>query len=110
MSESDKPPVATIPLRIQFGGGLELLFSNQRDYRIDVPAFVPISNDTRLDYAAPGEQKPADITYLIHYLRDHLLKERVELFMEEGTVCVSPSRCLSATNGCYDADVPEYLC
>jgi len=30
--------------------------------------------------------KPTDITYLIHWMRDNLLKERAELFMEGGTV------------------------
>ena len=35
--------------------------------------------------------RPADMTYLLHHLRDHLLKEREELFMENGTVCVDSS-------------------
>ena len=35
--------------------------------------------------------RPADVTYLLHHLRDHLLKEHEELFMENGTVCVDSS-------------------
>ncbi|KAJ7326354.1 ubiquitin-like modifier 1 [Mycena albidolilacea] len=79
MSES---PVASISLKVEFSGGLELLFSNQRSHKLSVPALVPTTyGDTTSD-----AQKPADITFLIHYLRDNLLKERVELFMENGTV------------------------
>ncbi|KAI5117350.1 hypothetical protein M0805_002460 [Coniferiporia weirii] len=78
-----------IPVKIEFGGGLELLFSNQRSRRISLPSQVPVGS-----YGASPEpthdeasgKKPVDINYLIHYLRDNLLKERVELFMEDGTV------------------------
>ncbi|KAJ7164958.1 ubiquitin-related modifier 1 [Mycena filopes] len=71
----------SISLKVEFSGGLELLFSNERSHKLSVPATVPkIYGD-----AASGT-KPADITFLIHYLRDNLLKERVELFMESGTV------------------------
>ena len=72
----------TIALKIEFGGGMELLFANQRSHKINIPARVPIDNKT----SAHINTKPADITYLIHYLKDHLLKEREELFMENETV------------------------
>jgi ubiquitin related modifier 1 len=71
----------SISLRIEFGGGLELLFANQRSHTLSIPATVPQDGD--------AEAKAADIAYLIHYLRDHLLKERPELFIENGTVSVS---------------------
>jgi ubiquitin related modifier 1 len=82
----------SISLKIEFGGGLELLFSNQRNYAVTIPSHVPADNHTQL--SAPvntnsmsvTETKPADIAYLIHHLRDHLLKEREELFMENDTV------------------------
>ncbi|KAF7329920.1 Ubiquitin-related modifier 1 [Mycena kentingensis (nom. inval.)] len=67
----------TISLKVEFGGGLELLFSNERSHKLNVPASVQIPS---------GETKPADITFLIRYLRDTLLKEREELFMENETV------------------------
>lgn len=75
------PPVA---LKIEFSGGLELLFSNQRSHKLIIPALVPKDNSTIA--VDTTDLKPADVTYLIHHLRDHLLKERVELFMENGTV------------------------
>ena len=35
--------------------------------------------------------RPADVTYLLHHLRDCLLKEHMELFMDNGTVCIDSS-------------------
>jgi len=78
--------MSTISLKIEFGGGLELLFSNKRSHRITLPAAVPTSNSTNITSPNTEMTKPIDITYLIYYLKDHLLKERVELFMEKGTV------------------------
>ncbi|KAJ7780889.1 ubiquitin-related modifier 1 [Mycena metata] len=65
-------------LKVEFSGGLELLFSNERSHKLGVPPKIygDTSSDTR----------PADITFLIHHLRDNRLKERVELFMEGGTL------------------------
>jgi ubiquitin related modifier 1 len=77
----------TISLKIEFGGGLELLFSNKRSHQLTLPAAVPKNNSTHITNPITAEPtKPIDITYLIYYLKDHLLKERVELFMEKGTV------------------------
>ncbi|TDL19443.1 ubiquitin-related modifier 1 [Rickenella mellea] len=66
-----------IPLRVEFSGGLELLFSNQRSHRITLPSTVPHGD---------GTTKPTDITYLIDWLRRNLLKERAELFTDGATV------------------------
>lgn len=81
-------PTPTIALKIEFGGGLELLFENQRSHNINIPTRVSIDNKTEPPSpdAAHTNTKPADIAYLIHYLKNHLLKEREELFMENGTV------------------------
>lgn len=76
-----------IPLKIEFGGGLELLFSNQRSHRINIPSLVPQASDTSDNGL---DKKPADVAFLILYLRDNLLKERAELFEENGTVYVRP--------------------
>jgi ubiquitin related modifier 1 len=64
-------------LKIEFGGGLELLFLNQRTHLIVIPSTVP-----------QGDKKgqPVDIDFLVHWLKDNLLKERPELFIENGTV------------------------
>ena len=84
--------MSTISLKIEFGGGLELLFSNQRSHRVTVPALVPASSGTAKATAPSAEdedgapKKPVDLAYLIFWLRDNLLKEREELFIENGTV------------------------
>ncbi|KAK7449228.1 Ubiquitin-related modifier 1 [Stygiomarasmius scandens] len=76
----------SLGIRIEFGGGLELLFCNEKKHKITIPVSVPKDNDTKVSSDSSKELKPADVNYLIHHLRDHLLKERVELFMENGTV------------------------
>jgi len=75
-----------LKLKIEFGGGLDLLFSNKRTHQLTLPLEVPNDNSTDLSRITEKEKKAADIEYLIHYLRDHLLKERPELFMENKTV------------------------
>jgi len=87
---------STVSLKIEFGGGLELLFSNQRTYRVVLPAQVPpespasgqpaASASHSEEAAANAGGRPVDIAYLIFWLRDNLLKERAELFVENGTV------------------------
>jgi ubiquitin related modifier 1 len=67
----------TMKLRIEFGGGLELLFSNMRKHRIDIPSTVPQGDKIG---------QPVDIEFLIHWLKDNLLKERAELFIDNGTL------------------------
>ena len=81
----------TIPLQIEFGGGLELLFSNKRTLKVDIPSRIPVNYiDAKSGPdeagAADTETKPANLTYLMCYLRDNLLKERPELFMSNGTM------------------------
>jgi ubiquitin related modifier 1 len=67
--------MAELKLKIEFGGGLELLFSNRRTHLIDIPSMVP-----------QGDRKgqPVDISYLVNWLNQNLLKERSELFIEDG--------------------------
>ena len=62
----------SISLKVEFGGGMELLFSNQRSHHVTIPA--------------TPDGKPADLTFLIFWLKDNLLKEREELFIEDKTV------------------------
>ncbi|PPQ86409.1 hypothetical protein CVT25_003531 [Psilocybe cyanescens] len=77
----------TISIKIEFGGGLELLFENKRSYRVDIPSVVPTDNTTDAEAnLADKETKDVDVDYLIHHMKDHMLKERVELFMEKNTV------------------------
>ncbi|KAF9269502.1 ubiquitin related modifier 1 [Marasmius fiardii PR-910] len=78
--------MASISLRIEFGGGLELLFSNVKRHKIVLPTQVPADNNTKVDMPKNGDSKTPDMDFLIHWLRDKLLKERAELFMENNTV------------------------
>ncbi len=87
--------MALLHLKIEFGGGLELLFSNQRSHRISLPSDVPTVYQNpreKQDDLPPAEDtnmKPADVHFLLRWLRDNLLKERAELFMDGETVCVT---------------------
>lgn len=91
----------TMTIKLVFSGGLELLFGNERNQSVLIPPFVPSDNSTHSspssssstpsshsDTPSTGETKAADLEYLIYHLRDHVLKERPELFMENGTMCV----------------------
>jgi ubiquitin related modifier 1 len=89
----------TMTIKLVFSGGLELLFGNERNQSVLIPPLVPSDNSTHSspssssstpssnnDTPYTGETKAADLEYLIYHLRDHLLKERPELFMENGTI------------------------
>ncbi|KAF8308931.1 ubiquitin-like modifier 1, partial [Clavulina sp. PMI_390] len=56
-----------------YRGGAELLFGNVREHTIKLPPQTP-------------DGRPSDVAFLIHWIRDNLLKERVELFIENDTV------------------------
>jgi ubiquitin related modifier 1 len=66
-------------VKVEFGGGLELLFDNKRTHQLTLPH--PPSKE-----GVAEQTKATDVTYLIHWLKDNLLRERPELFVEEGTV------------------------
>ena len=63
----------TKSVRVEFGGGLELLFSKQKSHKVDIPTATP-------------DEKPTNMIYLIRWLKDNLLKEREELFLDNDTV------------------------
>ncbi|CAL1709833.1 unnamed protein product [Somion occarium] len=69
----------SLSLKIEFGGGLELLFSNQRSHKVTIPSRMPSGQGSE-------NERPVDLKYLIFWLKDNLLKERVELFIENETV------------------------
>lgn len=79
----------SIDLKIEFSGGLELLFGNQRSHTLSLPAVVPALTPT----PAPT-QRATDVHYLIHHLRTHLIRERPELFVEGDSVYVPRPRFL----------------
>ncbi|KYN04032.1 PREDICTED: ubiquitin-related modifier 1 [Cyphomyrmex costatus] len=57
-----------LPLTIEFGGGAELLFDGKKRHEVDLP----------------GEEWT--LKRLLRWLRDNLLTERPELFMQGDTV------------------------
>jgi ubiquitin related modifier 1 len=59
-------------IKVEFGGGLELLFGNERKHEVSIPE----------------DAKNANIRWLIGWLKDNKLKERPELFVESGTVSI----------------------
>lgn len=57
-----------------FSGGLELLFSNQRTYKLQIPVKDPSGN-------------PSNVGFLVGYLCDNLMKDkRKDMFVMDGTV------------------------
>mmetsp|Transcript_27623 Transcript_27623/g.65561 ORF Transcript_27623/g.65561 Transcript_27623/m.65561 type:complete len:97 (+) Transcript_27623:534-824(+) len=56
-------------LKLEFSGGMELLFGNQKAIDADVP-----------------EQQGLTVGKLLVWVRDNLLTERPELFMKDDTV------------------------
>ncbi|KAG8216149.1 ubiquitin-like modifier 1 [Butyriboletus roseoflavus] len=78
--------MSTINLKVEFSGGLELLFGNQRTHTLSLH---PPSASADESATPPTEgTTPTDVTltYLMHHLRTHVLTERPELFMEGDTV------------------------
>ncbi|KAL2170953.1 hypothetical protein VTG60DRAFT_4215 [Thermothelomyces hinnuleus] len=60
---------ATIPITVDFSGGLEMLFDNQRRHAVALPAVDPSG-------------KPATVAFLIDYLCKNLMRDpRAELFL-----------------------------
>lgn len=78
--------MSKLSIKIEFGGGLELLFSNQRSHLIDIDSRVSADNVTDGKDVEGQTTKATDVAYLVHHMRDHMLTERAELFMENGTV------------------------
>ena len=80
----------TKSVRVEFSGGLELLFSNQKSQTVEIPTMA--------------DDKPTNVNYLIHWLKDNLLKERGELFVDNDTVWVmhhfSRVSCVFNTDSC----------
>ncbi|KAF1918563.1 ubiquitin-related modifier 1 [Ampelomyces quisqualis] len=65
---------AGVPITVEFTGGLEILFGNQKKYSITLPA-----------QDESGAQ--ANVAFLVRYLCDKLMKDpRKELFVLDDTV------------------------
>ena len=65
---ASEPPQLSIT--VEFSGGLEMIFANQREHALSLPA-------------ADDAGKPATIAFLIDYLCRHVMKDtRKHLFVE----------------------------
>ncbi|KAG0129837.1 ubiquitin-related modifier 1 [Tuber indicum] len=63
-----------VSLNIEFSGGLEMLFSNQRSHRIQMPAKDP-------------SEQPVNIGFLVRHLCENLMKDkRKDLFVLEDRI------------------------
>lgn len=64
----------SMPVVVEFTGGLELLFSNQRKHYLSLPS--EYENDQKIN-----------MTFLVRYLCENLMNSaRKEMFLLEGTV------------------------
>ncbi|KAH3905060.1 ubiquitin-related modifier [Parastagonospora nodorum] len=63
-----------VPITIEFSGGLEILFGNQKKYALSVPE-------------KDESGAPANVAFLVRYLCDNVMKDtRKELFVLDDTV------------------------
>ncbi|KAK7966729.1 hypothetical protein PG997_013103 [Apiospora hydei] len=68
-TEAGSQEVAKMPVVVEFSGGLEMLFSDQRRHSLSIPV-------------ATSEGKPATVAFLIDYLCRNTMKDtRKELFV-----------------------------
>ena len=81
--------MSTIDLKVEFGGGLELLFGNQRTHTLSLPPSTSTTPPPTPTHDSGGTGADLTLTYLMHHLRTHVLTERPELFMEGDTVYVA---------------------
>ncbi|KAF2196722.1 ubiquitin related modifier 1 [Delitschia confertaspora ATCC 74209] len=64
----------TIPITVEFTGGLEMLFSNQRKHELKLPA-------------KDESEEPANIAFLVRYLCENVMKDpRKDLFVLDDSV------------------------
>ncbi|XP_054249485.1 ubiquitin-related modifier 1 isoform X2 [Indicator indicator] len=61
---------ASVSLQVEFGGGAELLFDGVKKHQVTLPC----------------QPEPWDIRNLLRWIRQNLLKERPELFMQGESV------------------------
>ncbi|XPS78746.1 Ubiquitin- modifier 1 [Ascochyta lentis] len=64
----------TLSIEVEFSGGLELLFANQKKYTLSIP-----SRDI--------SGAPSNVAFLVTYLCDKVMKDpRKDMFVLDGTV------------------------
>jgi ubiquitin related modifier 1 len=70
-------------ITIELGGGLDHLFGGVKVHEVDVPASASASASGGGD---ANTAEPLTVARLLPWARDHLLKERPELFMKGESV------------------------
>ncbi|KAF2103086.1 ubiquitin-like modifier 1 [Rhizodiscina lignyota] len=75
MAEAEKSEAQdVITLKVEFTGGLEMLFSNIKEHKLSLPA-------------KDEQDKATTVNYLVDYLCKKVMKDRrKELFVQDGTV------------------------
>ncbi|ORY26332.1 hypothetical protein BCR39DRAFT_541344 [Naematelia encephala] len=63
-----------LEIRIEFGGGLHLLFSQKPKYTIHIPRTIPSTS------------QHTNVKYLIQWMKENILSEREEMFIDGDTV------------------------
>ncbi|CZT23604.1 probable Ubiquitin-related modifier 1 [Ramularia collo-cygni] len=64
----------TINITVEFTGGLELLFSNERKHKVSIPA-------------TDANNQPSNVAFLTQWLCENLMKDpRVDMFVLDGSV------------------------
>ncbi|KAK4168056.1 ubiquitin-related modifier 1 [Cladorrhinum sp. PSN259] len=72
MGSKEAATPETIPVTVEFSGGLEMLFSNKAKHTVSIPSVDPTS------------KAPINIGHLIRYLLDNLITDdRTDLFVLE---------------------------
>ncbi|KAJ9105972.1 hypothetical protein QFC19_003307 [Naganishia cerealis] len=66
--------VEQISIKLEFGGGLHLLFNSQPKHQVSLPKRISE------DESEAGDDKPVTVKYLIKWMKENLLSERVEMF------------------------------
>ncbi|XP_044296077.1 ubiquitin-related modifier 1 [Varanus komodoensis] len=61
---------APLSVQLEFGGGAELLFDGKRKHRVTLPS----------------QHEPWDVRHLLVWIKENLLKERPELFVQGDSV------------------------
>ncbi|KAL0074519.1 ubiquitin-related modifier 1 [Phycomyces blakesleeanus] len=67
--------MAELKINVEFSGGMELLFKNIRKHTLAIPAQSKVN-----------PSGPATLQDLIFYLRDNLMTEKKDLFVDKDTV------------------------
>ncbi|KAI9275901.1 ubiquitin-related modifier 1-2 [Phascolomyces articulosus] len=67
--------MSDLTINVEFSGGMELLFNNIRQHKITLPAKSPLDNT-----------KATQLRDLIFYIRDNMMTEKKDLFVEKDTV------------------------